>query len=488
MRRLVHIALILFVFSLLFSCENSLELLPTQGKVKEEYWKVKEDVAAVLTGAYSTFASIDDKLFYYGELRGDMLEESNLVDSYLRSVIESNITPNNALSDWIEFYQIINYCNLVIKYSPQVKANDPTFTEFDFEAYNAEAVFLRSLAYFYLVRVFKEVPFVLYPYDADDQEFFIEKTDGEIILDSLDQQLQRIVSKIPLEHETIAETKGRATRGAAYTLLADIALWSFEYEKCIEYTDKVLEQENKLYVLLNGNKWFDIFSKGNTAEGIFELQYDSKLNQDNHLYNLTRESNNLFKVSEIAYELLVEGESQEIVRRPGTLKRENRLIWKYIGSNADGSSTRSGLELRSANFVIYRFADVILMKAEALSQINRFDEAKVLIDRIRTRASLPLSPSFSSAQACEDYILEERAKEFAYEGKRWFDLMRMGRRNNYARKSELIEILLKRVPSTQQRVLLSRLNDPNGWYLPIYFLEMDNNFKLVQNPYYQIYE
>jgi starch-binding outer membrane protein, SusD/RagB family len=84
-------------------------------------------------------------------------------------------------------------------------------------------------------------------------------------------------------------------------------------------------------------------------------------------------------------------------------------------------------------------------------------------------------------------LLDERARELAFEGKRWFDLMRMGRRNNYERKSNLIEVIIKNVPATQKRVLGMKLNDPYGWYLPINEKELERNKNLVQNPYYEIF-
>ena len=69
--------------------------------------------------------------------------------------------------------------------------------------------------------------------------------------------------------------------------------------------------------------------------------------------------------------------------------------------------------------------------------------------------------------------MEERAVELAYEGKRWFDLMRMGRRNDFNRKSKLIEILVKKVPSTQKRILATKLANPLGWYMPISKTEIE---------------
>jgi hypothetical protein len=81
--------------------------------------------------------------------------------------------------------------------------------------------------------------------------------------------------------------------------------------------------------------------------------------------------------------------------------------------------------------------------------------------------------------------MQERALELAFEGKRWFDLLRLGRRNDYARKSKLIEVIVQNVPSTQKRILAIKLTNPLGWYLPIYDEELERNKNLVQNPYYE---
>lgn len=74
--------------------------------------------------------------------------------------------------------------------------------------------------------------------------------------------------------------------------------------------------------------------------------------------------------------------------------------------------------------------------------------------------------------------------ELAFEGKRWFDLLRMGRRDNYARKAALVEIIIKNVPSTQKRILATKLTNPLGWYMPIAESEIERNRELVQNPFY----
>ena len=98
----------------------------------------------------------------------------------------------------------------------------------------------------------------------------------------------------------------------------------------------------------------------------------------------------------------------------------------------------------------------------------------------------PVNPG-NSPEAFEDAILLERAREFAFEGKRWFDLLRMGRRDNFARKSTLIELIISKVPSTQKLVLASKLSNTYGWYFPIYSTELERNVNLIQNPYYEAF-
>jgi len=468
------------------SCEDALTFLPPNGLVKDEYWKTKEDVQSTLIGAYKGFARLDEELFYYGEIRADMLEEDNNLSGTLRNIMNSNIFPDNPYANWNSFYSIINHCNLVLKFAPDAKKEDKTFTNFKFDQYMAEAVFLRSLAYFYMVRIWRDVPFVLSPFDTDDAEFYIKKTKGSVILDSLDKQLERIVFKIPNEYEEISKTKARASRNAVRALLADIALWQFEYQKCVDYVEEI--EDSELYYLMTSGKWFNIFSEGNTLEGIFEIQFDQGLGQSNRMYHLTNSQSNFFLASEYTMEILSPLKAGEAIRGQGTV-REDKLIWKFIGNRADGTSFRSASERASCNRIVYRLADLLLMKAEALSQMSRFDEALAIVNEIRTRALAEnITSHTQTPEAFEDLILEERAKELAFEGKRWFDLLRMGRRNNYARKNKLIEILIESAPATQKRVLAAKLKDPYGWYFPIYERELENNFNLVQNPYYQVFD
>jgi starch-binding outer membrane protein, SusD/RagB family len=481
--------IILYIFSIislffLSSCESWLELIPPDGLVQDEYWKNKEDVDATLMGAYQTFASLDEKLFMYGELRGDMIDEDVNTPNSSRNIMRGNIIPDNSLCDWSSLYQVIGYCNIVLKNAPDAFENDPTFTEFQLKVYESEAIYLRSLAYFYLIRIFKEVPLVLEASESDNADFYLPKSSEEIIIQQILADLSNYFPFVRDNHATIEENIGRATKGAYLALLADISLWNFSYNDCIDYINQ-LEAYN--YTLLPTGKWFENFYPGNSLEGIFEFQFDNKLEQTNQLFRDTY-SSNIYLASEKAQEILSLEDAQEKIRGLGSLVERNSKIWKYAGSIPDGRTLRPSSEQASCNWIVYRYADVLLMKAEALSQTGQFDDALNIINKqIRFRASMPALNILNTAEAFEDVIMEERAIEFAFEGKRWFDLIRMGRRNNYSRKNDLIQIIIENVPSTQRLVLAAKLTDPLGWYLPIYEQEMERNSSLEQNPFYAKY-
>lgn len=479
--------LIILLISFQFSCKNWMELLPPEGLIRNEFWKTKEDVQSVLMGAYDAFAQLDALLFKYGEIRADLVKGDYFQSGDERKIMEGNIYPDNSLANWYSFYQVINYCNEVIKNAPVVKEKDNTFTEYQLQGFLSEAYFLRSLCYFYLVRVFKDVPLVLEPSETDNTNFYIPKTDGEIILDKINGDLIEARNYATVDgYLTLAENKGRATKASIDALLADIALWRFDYESCIKYVENI-EASDK-YSLMPSARWFELFYPGNSLESIYEIQYSNTLNQKNRLYDLTQMNANQYDPSQSAIELFGKKYVRELVRGEDVSIRKNSdedfTIWKYVGMRGDGSTSRSGFNMNSAPWIIYRYADVLLMKAEALSQVGRYDEALSIINTIRQRADVPVLSLAYSATEFEDKILEERARELAFEGKRWFDLLRMGRRNNYNRKSKLINIIVSNVPATQKRILAIKLTNPLGWYLPIYKQELERNKYLVQNPYY----
>jgi tetratricopeptide (TPR) repeat protein len=491
MKIYLKLSLIFLVMILQVSCSDWLTLEPPQGLIREEFWKTKEDVEAVIMGAYDQFAGMDENLFKYGEIRGDLVLGDNNQSADERRIMEGSIYPDNGMCKWADFYKVINYCNEVLHFAPSVQDKDKTFTDYILYGYMSEAYFLRSLSYFYLVRIFKEVPLIITPTLTDATNVYVKKATEDEVLDQITADLIEARKWATVDgYLSIAENKGRATKPAIDALLADISLWRFDYESCITYCQNI-EATNK-YRIVPGNEWFTIYYPGNSLEGIFEFQFDDGLQQTNGTYDLTNYNSYNYDPSDYAIELFdsEDEDKRDLDRGLGkSIKMESEddyIIWKYVGLVGDNQTARPNVILRSANWILYRYSDIFLMKAEALSQLGRYDEALTALMEVRKKRSLLAPPSglTYTATGFEDAILEERARELAFEGKRWFDLMRMGRRNNYKRKTELINIMVRNVPSTQKRILQTKLTNPLSWYLPIHKDELERNKVLVQNPYY----
>lgn len=487
MRTKIKYLVIALMVLMQVSCNDWLDLQPPGGLVRDEFWKSKEDVEAVLMASYESFGSLNRTLFVFGEVRADLVKGDFNQGWNEQLLMENNIYPDNGIANWENFYKVINFCNEVIKNAPQVREIDNTFTDFQMYSLMSEAYFLRSLAYFYLVRLYKDVPLVLEPSESDDTEFYLPKSSEEEVLNLIVSDLEENRKYAPSGgFPTLAENKGRASKAAYDALLADIALWRFQYETALNHIRNI--EQNIEIVLMPSARWFEMFYPGNSLESIFEFQFDGGRNQRNGTFDLTQRTSYQYDPSQKALEMFAFEFSSELVRGEGaSIKKygdDDYIIWKYVGQAPDGQTTRAGDEQYSANWIVYRLADILLMKAEALSQLERYHEALLIINTIRQRADVPAVSLANTPVAFEDAILAERALELAFEGKRWFDLLRMGRRNDYARKDKLIEVIVSNVPSTQKRILAAKLTNPLGWYLPIFEKEIERNKELVQNPYY----
>jgi starch-binding outer membrane protein, SusD/RagB family len=143
---------------------------------------------------------------------------------------------------------------------------------------------------------------------------------------------------------------------------------------------------------------------------------------------------------------------------------------------------RSSTE-RDANWILYRYADILLMKAEAAIELEQFDVANNLIGETLLRAGMPYEESYNK-ELLRQALLDEKGREFLLEGKRWFDLLRAAKRNNFENKQIIIDMILSGADVKQQAILKTKVFDTLSYYLPIAERELIYNQNLVQNPYY----
>ncbi|MEX0987066.1 MAG: RagB/SusD family nutrient uptake outer membrane protein [Bacteroidales bacterium] len=500
--------IILLLFLLPWGCTEWLQLEPESELIREEFWQTGDDVQAVVAGAYKELAGTVERLFKWGELRADLMVPGTNISTEDRRIMDGFIYPENGMNKWGQLYRTINFANTVLKFSSIVVERDQTFNENESKAFEAEALFLRSLSYFYLVRIFRDVPLVLEASENDDQDYYPEIASEQEIYLQIIADLETAILGLPTSYGKLEYEKGRATKAAAYALLADVNLYFEQYQECIAACDMVIN--SGMFGLIDGEDWFMNFFPGNSNESIFEIQFNKNLEQRNQLYKMFApyprdgtypDGNDEFRVSPYFV--------KEFERNPTDRRAGNRtylaysgggwysfattyVLWKYVGvegtpstvTGAAASGYRVGNNESDANWIIYRYPDILLMKAEALVQQEAFSEAIILINQVRSRALIDPVADIGDRHSLDNIIMQERAREFCGEGKRWFDLVRLGRRNNYERKTRFIEILTENKSYEDAQIIKSKFSNTNSWYLPIHQDEIDQNNKLVQNPYY----
>ena len=310
------------------SCEDFLTILPTNQIPEENFWEDKNDLEGVRAAAYQkiTQASITGRMLYWGEFRGDNLDLNKMENTSIMYLQDGVLQPTESMFSWADFYSGINYCNLVLEKGEEMVANgtDPSFSNSDWRPVKAEMLSLRALYYFYLVRAYRDVPFVTVPVHTDEEALNsrIAATSGKTVLASLINDLENAINLAQVRFSQPAENKGRFTRNSVRTLLADIYLWQgclYKrtdpnaarqcFEKAYQHSTQVLndmmakykedldknnnatnEQLTQKYpMLLNtpstlsvtDNPYNQIFGGKNSDESIFEIQYSQVDNNKN---------------------------------------------------------------------------------------------------------------------------------------------------------------------------------------------------------------
>lgn len=314
------------------ACDDFLTIYPTNDIVLEDYWKEKADVDAMVATVYKGLLGDGcmERMIIWGELRSDNMVIGEIKageDDYLKRVAENNMYPSNSINGWSDFYWIINNCNTVLKYAPEVQLADPDFSRGDLNVIESEMLTIRALCYFYLARAFHAIPMNLEAVmdDVDitsSPQVSQDSVFTQIIKDLDEAEYKAIISGSYLKPE---QNKGFITLDAVHALRADVYLWMASvlgkeegYALCIADCDRVIDAKEKYYnkqitentsgisgtdLLANASEniyplaanevgstrgaYYNIFGLKNAGESIFELQYkgqNENVNNKSYLF------------------------------------------------------------------------------------------------------------------------------------------------------------------------------------------------------------
>jgi tetratricopeptide (TPR) repeat protein len=350
-------------------------------------------------------------------------------------------TDNQGVLDlWRGPWPGILRCNLLLEQVPGLDINEDIKNRSLGEAY-----FLRAHYYFILVRYFGDVPLVLVPQEPGD-DFRPFRTDKAEVYEQIISDLENAIELLPLKSSYAANDIGRASKGAASGILAKVYLTLGNWSKVIELCESI----SSMGYDLNPN-YADNFNPaaGNSIESIFEIQYASDGGYD-FWSNENQASWTSTFMGPRGSGMVAGGwgwnqPTQEFIDayEAGDLRRDVTILYdgcpEFNGMTYQSSYSFTGYNVRKflvptsisasydnspMNFPVLRYADVLLMYAEALNESGRTAEAVTPLNRVRERAGLDNISGLSQADFREA-VLNERRMELAFEGQRWFDLIRV---------------------------------------------------------------
>lgn len=425
-----------------------LDLAPISQQNSNNFYKTPEDMKNALTAVYGSLqygGQYYSSLHIIGELRSDNTEITNpAAGADQQAVDDFTNVPVTSISSttWNAHYQGIQAANILID------KIQPVAMDANLKArYVGEAKFLRALMYFNLVRIYGDVPLVTSVISNPQEGYAYGRESADKVYELIIADLTEAEAALPFAY-TGADI-GRATKGAAMSLLGKVYLtrrqWSLAAEKLKQVIDAASQTRYQLrptYAAV-----FGVANENNT-ESIFEVQFKGGSNGEGSPFsNQFAPIGSGTAVVAVGNPLGQNIPTNEMFQsyEAGDLRRDVSMATSYVLSGRETkhnyilkyrSTPASNLDA-DVNWIVLRYADVLLMYAEALNEVGFVADGPAFefLNQIRTRAGLPNVSSTNANAALRisnqaEFRLaveKERRSELAFEGHRWFDLVRTGR-------------------------------------------------------------
>lgn len=484
----------------LSSCSSDfLDVAPTSALTTGNAYNSAQDLNNALNGAYRSFY---DEYYQWdnvllGDVRSDNCYNANgdsPIDAYDKLAIT---TSNNRMMDnWTQLYRGVARANIILEKIKSV--NDPALDKDNLrQNIIGQARFLRAFHYFQLVRNYGGVPIELNSNSTDPGKINLPRSTEKEVYDQINADLQIALVSLPDTYAGGASfNKVKATKGAVNALLAKI--WAQrsdrDYNKVLQYANAVISSPAGYGLVANYADLFDgahYFNK----ESILEISF---LGGN---WDVSNWGVQLFLGPEDGWQkyatptknLIAAYDAQgDVVRKNASVVFWNNLDWADENWNPCGDKTvavpfpykekhADGWNSGDHPYLL-RLDDIILMKAEAQNELGDLAGSLATIKLIRDRVGLPVLTATSKADM-KNKILNERRLELAFEGERWYDLVRAGVCTTVM--NSLNEVKYTCGGGTQSAPISISYNCTNDkWLCPIPQLERDTNPNLTQNPGY----
>jgi hypothetical protein len=507
----IYIALVLCCFFSLINCsDEQLDLSNPNSPTPESFWQNEDHAEGGLVAVYAPLPTIP--MFGRILVGIHLIHRSDIANPFPQSNVNDvgalQVRPENPrlIEIYSEWYKMVSRANQVINRVPDIDMDAARKQEI-----LGEAHFLRGFAYFYIVNLWGTSPLILDEVTGLDDLFApnstVDATYASIISDFTIAQ-----ANLPQDGSLPKGEVGRATWGAATAFLGRSYLYTEDFTNAAIEFKKVIDAG--LYEL-NAN-YDDNFTEEikNTPESIFEIQYSADGNAtgswggaggnrwraqawEADVAPRNYSSQQSFSVNQWVLDLFlseqtVDGQEDPRARAtllwnyPGAMIYQDVFAEQFMGDDLNRVWARKYLNFRRENALtpgawagahnnwkIFRYADLLLMYAEAENEVNGGSQAALdALNEVRARVNMPAAAGLSQADL-RQAIRDERVKELAIEGNRFFDLLRWGiAADRFEQNPE--------IRSNSQGVFVRGKDE----YLPIPAQDVQANPNLVQNPGY----
>ncbi|HEY0273007.1 MAG TPA: RagB/SusD family nutrient uptake outer membrane protein [Chitinophaga sp.] len=466
------------------SCKKILDQEPHNSTFTGAYFKTELDAKTADAGAYALLRRVllnDMSWHTYGDLAsGEVVCDGDAWHAAIPSGQFTGLNVQSSNWNWQQFYQILQQVNLIINKVPGI-AEEQFHTE-NKNHIIGEGYFLRAYVYFYMSRIWGDVPLKLEP-DLDVTTVKnIPRSPADSVLDQCLADVAKAESLLDWGYTDESQRAVRANKGSAYALEAHIRAWRHDYAGCEIAANEVITQGG--YSLLDSMNYKKVFI-GKSMEGIFEINISDGQNEGIAIYDYNGNLNQAGFTMEDPYITNKDGlqwwTSTSYINTlwpdADTLHDVRyRTFFHYPKNDGSGQIIKysnisyvSTSDMRlSNNLPIFRLADILLLRAEALSALGRGPEALPLLNKVRNRAGL--DDNDGSGDLDTD-ILEERLRELYFEGQSYYDLVRTKKLTTYN----------EHFPSSQ----FGNGSPAAGWLWPVDPNMFKDDPTLVQTPYWR---
>lgn len=466
MKNIIYLSII-SVF-LITSCDESfLDLTPNSNPNISSLYQNDNDFEQAVNGVYDEMQNYYRDYWQFGELRSDNGDHLGTGSDQFQRVDEFRLLVTDGVlnSTWQSVYHSIFRANMVLE---QMEDADASLVP-NMNRYEAEVRFLRALNYFNLVRIWGEIPLVLKTLSPEEGLEF-PQTPENLIYESIISDLQFAADNLPESYS--GNQIGRATEGAAKSILGKVYLTLEDFQKAESVLAEVLSLG---YSLLSDYKSvFDHFNEHH-SEYIFDIEYESDLSGEgsnfaNQFIPNDAELRDQFGITGDVGETLNPTDDYFSIFSDNDSRKDFAAVRGFYQEDSSFFTTKNSFTMKyltsvntafdsRVNWKVIRFADVLLMYAEALNENGKTDQALIELNKVRTRAGVETYSGLSQTEA-RDAIALERRLELGFEGHRWFDLVRTGKAYEVmSAKGYNMEEYQVLFPKPQQQ--LDVVNDPS---------------------------